>query len=195
MTIKRIENINAFVAFATIDEYLQTNQHSAIDMMLTCCGFMSTTFTQAHIDQILQNESCPEEVKKDFYGMKPGPVIFVLKDVADALNEKEFMAILYHEQSHIENNDTDKIENDEVVEKIANVQIRTNREIELRADKFAASKVGAEVIRSALIKVVEKTRDLIERISTKEHAVNFMKIVSQNPDYIERLNALTSLRK
>lgn len=127
--------------------------------------------------------------------MKPGPVIFVLKDVADALNEKEFMAILYHEQSHIENNDTDKIENDEVVEKIANVQIRTNREIELRADKFAASKVGAEVIRSALIKVVEKTRDLIERISTKEHADNFMKIVSQNPDYIERLNALTSLRK
>lgn len=66
MTIKRIENINAFVAFATIDEYLQTNQHSAIDMMLTCCGFMSITFTQAHIDCVLQDRTCPEEVKKIF---------------------------------------------------------------------------------------------------------------------------------
>lgn len=86
---------------SSLKEYARIGDDAVNQIVMT--GFAcATVLTQELIEAALIAPGIPEDIRQEWQALKPGPVIAIVSEYSDLLTEEEKIAILYHEQGHID---------------------------------------------------------------------------------------------
>ena len=140
------------------------------------CGFMASALTEAILNDVRMEFA--EEEKEFLLPYVGGGMIWVEENTYKRYPKQELMGILLHEDSHILNGDVF----------IPNQGILDNMEFELRADAYAASKVGG----ATMAKALRRTMFLIteKRFGKTSRAWEMGRLLLDSPSLTQRLDAL-----
>lgn len=137
--------------------------------------------TRSAIENLTGLKPCQAETALNMLGL---PNIVVFKEMYQYLTHEEVVAILLHEEGHLfhkhmegENLQTADVCGMKVMDSITN---------EIEADAYAASVVGKEVVRKALIKSVMMIVDLLKKVGKEVPIEDLL----MDPAFRTRINAL-----
>lgn len=119
--------------------------------VLTVGGFWMTELTSKDLEasQQMFKGRVSDEVYASIAQTQLGLVICCTEEFAVKLTEREFQAILKHEEAHVKMNHLQAPDNEIVNGAVMNVKI------ELEADAYAAEAFGKDALRSGLLKMIE----------------------------------------
>lgn len=174
-----------------------------IATMVACSGFATTVLTEATMAAILESGYKPDGMAK------VGPVIGVLGDIANRLQPEEVQAMVLHEEGHVvlgHLEGFDKVADaaiassldcskQNVVKNLENLQASVQLHREMEADAYAASIMGAAVVRTAIISVIGATCSLVAEKMAEKGNMDFDRTAMfdqsmADPIITTRLNAL-----
>lgn len=159
----------------------------ALKMLANTCGFYASkipNYTEEQLDAL----KLPKWEREYFKSMGDAWQVNIIKDVAAGLTEKERLAILLHEEAHVVFQHATKI-NESQVNNIHGMKIMDVVEFEIEADNYAASKVGAKTVITALTKTIVKSCDILRNCGAEVNASNAL----LDSNFRSRINALESL--
>lgn len=141
-------------------------KETAVKALITG-GFFSIQYPENVVEKLpAEIASKMSASQVEFLDVMTGAcVIQSVKELYDALPQQELDAILFHEEGHIVHGDLLR-SSDPSITKVEGIVI--NLEMELRADAYAASKVGKKTMAKALLHVLENSAEFL---ATKGGAV------------------------
>lgn len=163
------------------------DQQFALKMLANTCGFYASKIPNYSEEQ-LDALKLPRWERQYFKTMEGTWQVSIIKDVAAVLTEKERIAILLHEEAHVVFQHATKIKEGQVNSRYG-IKIMDIVELEIEADNYAASKVGAKTVISSLTKSIVKSCDILHKYGVEVNASNTL----LDSNIRSRINALESL--
>jgi len=149
-----MQKITTKIKIISIKEVQERNdptEKQSVAGILMSCGFAASKVTKKQKEDFLKLDMS-EFMRREIEKLDETPTIYVIKEIAEQLGDLYTNAILWHEEGHVVSGHLDGLADFQVDS--AKPQILLKEEIELEADAFAATKVGATTLKSALRKVV-----------------------------------------
>lgn len=188
-TIQKAEGYT--VVYTTIEEELShvlpDLQELTLNRIFELNGCFCVNLTQEHI--VEGNKNLREGTT---LGLEAGLHIMIVSDFMATMSDDEKNAIIMHEVGHIRHEHLYKISEGSVqmVKDIAN-----SVDMELEADRYAATHVGKDVMKSAMEKLIYRGADLLEKIASLHgnqfNKTEYLDLFFNNETIKTRLNALS----
>ena len=152
-------------------------------------GFAASAWTEASKALMMEQLAGNSEALKELSEKPNGPYIIVLAELAEKLPEAEQRALLLHEEGHIVHGDLDGVDHANLDPK--KIKLVLNKEGELKADRYAADRVGAEVVSTALRHILMAQAELIGEM-TSMSSEEYLGLALNDPLVKDRLEALAA---
>ena len=195
MALYTFTGLSTKVSMASIADFAIYGEMLAKQMVKTMIivgGFAASKVT-LELMEVIKNPIYSDADREEVAEIGLNPYIMVLKDVWDKMPEDERAAVLFHEEAHIVNGDLDNTVQEELLafESCPNLRLIDSVEKEIKADSYAAARVGKDVMHAALLSVLKIQSELIaERSNGRIVASDLYVDMLEDPNLKTRLSAL-----
>ena len=112
--------------------------------------------------------------------------VTVFDELKEILTPEELKAVLLHEEGHLIHRHLEKINSRDVIQDTSGQNILVDVNAEIEADAYAASRVGKEIVKKAITKLVIKVADIC---MSRKPDLNYSDFLF-DPVFRARINAL-----
>lgn len=202
MSIRMFEGVPFPVAFATIEEFKAMSPIQGFNglMGLLFAGGIMCMST-AGIKEALKDPAqysnhvslYGQEVVDFLTKPETTHLISILTDMTDHMSEDELRAMLFHECGHIELKHIERLGEDLDVTVIGNVNYLDSVEGEIEADNYAMDHTSPKDLKYALIKLFERSADIIGKLSVPpQDSAMLLECFMNHPQAVARFDNIRS---